>query len=151
MIRVPSRLRSLWTVVAIVALAMGAIAGVIAYVKLSRAQPPPVFSSDEDHFLYGSTGTEGEHGIPYWIWLVLPRIFPEHLPRPGGYPALGLMSRGGSEMPAGFSRVTIGYPRVGINCALCHTARWRERPTAPPIIVPAGPAHQTGAQEYVAS
>jgi mono/diheme cytochrome c family protein len=148
MIRVPSRLRSLWTVLAIVALAMGVIAGVIAYVKLFRAQPPPVFSSDEDHFLYGSVGTESEHGIPYWIWLVLPRIFPEHLPRPGGYAALGVMSRGGSEMPAGFSRVTIGYPRVGINCALCHTARWRERPAAPPVIVPAGPAHQTGAQEY---
>src|SRR5688572_7218611 len=148
MIRLPSRLRSLWTVVAIVALATGAIGGVIAYVKLYRAQPAPVFSSDEDHFLYGSTGTEREHGIPYWIWLVLPRIFPEHLPRPGGYPALGFMSRGGSELPAGFSRVTIGYSRVGVNCALCHTARWRERPTAPSNIVPAGPAHQAGAQEY---
>jgi mono/diheme cytochrome c family protein len=31
---------------------------------------------------------------------------------------------------------------------LCHTARWRERPTSPPTIVPAGPAHQTGPQEY---
>jgi len=148
MIRVPSRLRSLWTVVAIVALVVGVIGGVIAYAKFYRAQPAPVFSSDEDHFLYGSLGTEGEHGIPYWIWLVLPRIFPEHLPRPGGYAALGFMSRGGSEVPAGFSRVTIGYPRVGVNCALCHTAVWRERPTAPPTIVPAGPAHQTGMQEY---
>ena len=51
-------------------------------------------------------------------------------------------------MPVGFSKVTIGYPRVGTNCALCHTARWRVRPTAPSTIVPAGPAHQTGVQEY---
>ena len=146
--RAPSRLQSLWTVVAIVALAMGAIAGVIAYVKLYRAQPARVFASDEDHFLFGSIGTEREHGIPYWIWLVLPRIFPEHLPRPGGYAALGIASRQGEEMPVGFSRVTIGYPRVGTNCALCYTARWRLRPAAPSTIVPAGPAHQTGAQEY---
>ena len=148
MIRVPSRLRSLWTVVAIVALAMGAIAGVIAYVKFYRAQPPPVFASDEDHFLFGSTGTERDHGIPYWIWLVLPRIFPEHLPRPGGYAALGVATRQGGEMPVGFSKLTIGYPRVGTNCALCHTARWRVRPGAPSTIVAAGPAQQTGAQEY---
>jgi mono/diheme cytochrome c family protein len=148
MTRVPSRLRSLWTLIAIVALAVAAIASIVAYVKLYRAQPGRVFASDEDHFLFGSTGTEAEHGIPYWIWLVLPRIFPEHLPRPGGYAALGIASTRGEEMPVGFSRVTIGYPRVGTNCALCHTARWRERPTAPPMIVPGGPAHQTGAQEY---
>jgi mono/diheme cytochrome c family protein len=148
MSRVPSRLQGLWTVVAIVAIAVVAIAGVVAYVKLYRSQPARVFASDEDHFLFGSTGTEREHGIPYWIWLVLPRIFPEHLPRPGGYAALGVASRQGEEMPVGFSKLTIGYPRVGTNCALCHTARWRVRPGAPSTIVGAGPAHQTGAQEY---
>jgi mono/diheme cytochrome c family protein len=148
MSRVPSRLRSLWTIVAIVALAVAATAGIVAYVKLYRSQPARVFTSDENHFLFGSTGIERDHGIPYWIWLVLPRIFPEHLPRPGGYAALGIASTQGEEMPAGFSKVTIGYPRVGTNCALCHTARWRERPTAPATIVPGGPAHQTGAQEY---
>lgn len=138
----------LWTIGAIAAMAIFTIVSSVAYVKLSMERPAPHFESDEDHFLFGSTGTEREHGIPYWIWLVLPRIFPEHLPRAGGYAALGMVSREGSEMPAGFSRVTIGYPRVGVNCALCHTARWRERPTAPPTIVPAGPAHQTDTQAY---
>ncbi len=151
MSRVPSRLQRLWTVVAIVAIAVFAIAGIVAYVKLYRSQPARVFASDEDHFLFGSTGTEREHGIPYWIWLVLPRIFPEHLPRPGGYAALGVASRQGEEMPVGFSKLTIGYPRVGTNCALCHTARWRVRPGAPSTIVAAGPAHQTGAQDTVVS
>jgi mono/diheme cytochrome c family protein len=148
MSRVPSRLQGLWTVVAIVAIAVVAIAGVVAYVKLYRSQPARVFASDEDHFLFASTGTEREHGIPYWIWLVLPRIFPEHLPRPGGYAALGVASRQGEEMPVGFSKLTIGYPRVGTNCALCHTARWRVRPGAPSTLAAAGPAQQTGAQEY---
>lgn len=138
----------LWIVVAILAV-MGAIAGSVAYVKLSRELPEPQFASDEDHFLFASVGNEREHGIPYWVWLVLPRIFPEHLPRPGGYSALGIVGMDGREMPAGFSKVTIGYPRVGINCAFCHTTRWRERPADPPTIVPTGPAHQTGAQDYV--
>ena len=139
--------RQLVTVGVMAALAL-VIAGSVTYVKFYRQSPAPPFASDEDHFLWGSIGNEREQGIPYWIWLVLPRIFPEHLPRPGGYAALGIMGRDGSEMPAGFSKVTAGYPRVGTNCALCHTARWRERPLAPPTLVPGGPAHQTGAQEY---
>jgi mono/diheme cytochrome c family protein len=146
---VARRRQRLWIVAAFLAVAMGVIVGVVAYVKLSRELPEPHFASDQDHFLFASTGNEREHGVPYWIWLVLPRIFPEHLPRPGGYAALGVVGMEGREMPAGFSKVTIGYPRVGINCAFCHTARWRERPGDPPTIVPTGPGHQTGAQEYM--
>jgi mono/diheme cytochrome c family protein len=138
----------LLTLGAIAVLTMAAVISSVVYMKFLREPPATHFESDEDHFLFGSTGIEREHGIPYWIWLVLPRVFPEHLPRPGGYAALGMVSRQGNEMPAGFSRTTIGYPRVGVNCALCHTARWRERPTSPPMIVPAGPAHQTDAQAY---
>ena len=63
--------------------------------------------------------------MPYWIWLVLPRIFPEYLPRPGGYASLGMLARDGHEMPIGLSKVTVGFPRVGINCAMCHTASFR--------------------------
>ena len=137
-----------WNIAATVTLAMLVMVVAVMYVKFYREFPAQQFASDEDHFLFGSLGTEGEEGIPYWIWLVLPRIFPEHLPRPGGYAALGVLGKDGSEMPAGFSKVTVGYPRVGTNCALCHTARWRERAGGAPRIVPAGPAHQTGVQEY---
>ena len=144
----PRRRPRLSTFGAIAVMAIAVIASGVVYMKFQREPPPTHFGSNEDHFLFGSIGTEREHGIPYWIWLVLPRIFPEHLPRAGGYAALGMVSREGSEMPAGFSRTTIGYPRVGVNCALCHTARWRERPTSPPNIVAAGPAHQTDALAY---
>jgi hypothetical protein len=137
----------LWNVAAIAAVVVVAITSV-TYAKFYRESPAPPFASEEEHFLFGSIGTEVEHGIPYWIWLVLPRVFPEHLPRPGGYAALGVVGVEGSEMPAGFSKITVGYPRVGTNCAFCHTARWRERPGGAARIVPAGPAHQTGAQEY---
>ena len=135
-------------IVAFTAVVAMVIVGGVTYAKFYRETPAKPFASDEDHFLFGSIGTEVGEGIPYWIWLVLPRLFPDHLPRPGGYAALGVVGVDGSEMPAGFSKVTIGYPRVGTNCALCHTARWRERPGGAASIVPGGPAHQTGAQEY---
>jgi mono/diheme cytochrome c family protein len=116
--------------------------------RLSREQPAPQFASEQEHFLYGSIGTEGD-GIPYWVWLVLPRVFPEYLPGPGGYAALGFDTREGREMPIGMSRVlTGGVPRVGINCALCHTARVRLRPNDPSTIVPGGPGHQVNWERY---
>jgi hypothetical protein len=129
-------------------LVLAAIVVGVSYVKFFRESPAAYFASDEEHFLFGSTGTEVERGIPYWIWLVLPRIFPEYLPRPGGYATLGIVGKDGHEMPVGLSKVTVGYPRVGINCAFCHTARWREKPGDPPTIVTAAAAHQTGEQEY---
>ena len=35
-------------------------------------------------------------------------------------------------------RVTVGYPRVGTNCALCHATQCRTEPDAGPVIVAAG-------------
>jgi len=52
-------------------------------------------------------------------------------------------------MPIGLSKVTIGFPRVGINCAMCHTASVRLRPADPPTIYPAAPSHQTAPQMYL--
>ena len=52
-------------------------------------------------------------------------------------------------MPVGFSRVTIGFPRVGLNCAACHTARYRLTADDVPTVVAGAPGHQTGAQEYL--
>ncbi|MEQ1729446.1 MAG: c-type cytochrome [Vicinamibacterales bacterium] len=123
-------------------------AGLDVYYHVYRVAPVTQIESAEDHFLYGSIGNEQEHGVPYWIWLVLPRIFPDYLPTPGGYASIGALARGGREMPIGFSKVEIGVPRVGVNCAFCHTASVRATPIDPPMIYPGGPAHQTGADEY---
>jgi hypothetical protein len=35
---------------------------------------PETFADVRDHFKYGSIGAEGRTGLPYWIWLVLPRL-----------------------------------------------------------------------------
>ena len=82
-------------------LVLAVLGGVFVYSRFFRERPAPYFASDEEHFLYGSVGTEAEQGIPYWIWLVLPRVFPEHLPGPGGYASIGILARdGGMEEPA---------------------------------------------------
>src|SRR5215203_5118191 len=107
---------------------IAALAGLFVYNGFFREEPAPFFASDEEHFLYGSVGTEAEQGVPYLIWLVLPRIFPEYLPGPGGYASIGILSKDGHEMPIGLSKVTVGFPRVGINCAMCHAASLRTRP-----------------------
>lgn len=128
---------------------MGVGGAMFTYENFFREEPEPYFESDEDHFLFGSVGTERTDGVPYWIWLVLPRIFPDLLPGAGGYSSLGLLAKDGHEMPVGLSKVTIGFPRVGINCAVCHTASVRLRPEDPQMVVPAAPSHQTAPQGYL--
>jgi hypothetical protein len=138
-----------WIAGGIVLLALGAAGAWFTYNHFFREEPPPYFASDEEHFLYGSVGTESQQGVPYWIWLVLPRIFPEYLPGPGGYASLGMLSTSDHEMPIGFSKVTVGFPRVGINCAMCHTASVRMHAGDPPAIYAGGPSHQTAEQQYL--
>jgi hypothetical protein len=116
--------------------------------KFRRNVPQPAWitATARDNFLYGSIGDERYAGMPYWIWLVLPRIFPEYLPYPGGYVALGLTWEEGKEMPAGFSKKTVGYVRVAANCALCHAASYRATPDATPEVVGAIPGHTVDLQ-----
>jgi hypothetical protein len=130
-------------------LALLAFGGLFTYVEFFHEEPAPYFESEEEHFLYGSVGTEAQEGIPYWIWLVLPRIFPEYLPYPGGYASVGVLGGQGHEMPIGLSKVTVGFPRVGINCAVCHTASVRTYADEVPRIYAAGPSHQTAPQMYL--
>ncbi len=126
-----------------------AISAFVVYDRLLREMPPPVFESDEEHFLQGSIGNESIDGIPYWVWLVLPRVFPDLLPGPGGYSTLGLLTREGNDLPIGLSKVTIGYPRVAMNCAFCHVGSVRAQRGTLPTIVPGAPAHQVAAQRYM--
>lgn len=146
MSRRPARRR--WLTILGALVVIGVAGALVTYNRLFREADPPAFHTDEDHFLFGSIGTEANEGVPYWIWLVLPRIFPDLLPGPGGYASLGLLSRGDAEMPVGLSKVTVGFPRVGINCAFCHTASYRIRADDAPVLVPGGPSHQTVPQAY---
>lgn len=125
---------------------LGAIVGFGAWYKLFRSVPQH-FDTPEEQFKYGSIGNESAEGIPYWIWKVLPEMFPEYLPGPG-YESLGFVSEPGRDTPIGFSKKTIGFPRVGFNCGACHTGTYRAAPDGPRTVVPTAPATQVDFQRY---
>ena len=109
-------------------------------------QPGWITADERSNFLYGSVGAERDAGIPYWIWLALPRMFPEYMPGNGGYVSLGFSWEEGKEMPAGFSKKTVGYVRVAGNCALCHAASFRTGPDEGPEVLPTVPGRATDVQ-----
>ena len=109
----------------------------LAWFKLDHvlAQPGWITSDQRDSYFYGSVGTGKATGLPYWVWLAIPRLFPEYMSGPGGYATLGLSWEEGKEMPIGFAKQRVGYIRVTGNCALCHvTSRANGKDEAPTII-----------------
>jgi mono/diheme cytochrome c family protein len=136
----PAWKRRIVTILIVLAV-LGVPIGFFAWYKFFRDVPQPewITSNQEMNFLYGSIGSEEQAGLPYWIVVVLPRIFgPEYLPGPGGYASVGLPWQEGRELPAGFSKKTIGFERVGFTCALCHTTQYRLHESDVPTIVAAG-------------
>ncbi|HEX2101702.1 MAG TPA: hypothetical protein VHF69_13600 [Candidatus Synoicihabitans sp.] len=143
----PQHVRLLrWIVIVVIVL--GAVA-TVGWYKLLREVPQRAFANEHERFKYGSIGAENARGLPYWIWVVLPRIFPDYLPGPGGYQSFGLVWEPGEELPVGFSKRTIGFPRVANNCAICHVGTWRASPSDSPQVVVAAPAHTTDVQGMI--
>ncbi|MCB1961197.1 MAG: c-type cytochrome [Rhodocyclaceae bacterium] len=132
-----------WLATLGILLLLAIAAGVYGWVKFFREVPQPawVTSTPEMRFKYGSIGAEADAGIPYWIFYVLPRIFPDKLPGPGGYASFGVAWEQGMELPVGFTKKTIGFERVGNTCAVCHTASYRVSEDSNPVFVPTGPNH----------
>jgi len=127
----------------IAALLIVVVAGAYTvWCKFYRDVPQPLWigADQRDEFLYGAVDAGEVQGIPYWIWLVLPRLFPEYMPRPGGYASLGISWEETLEMPAGFAKKTVGYVRVTANCALCHASSSSAGSDGVPTVVlaPAG-------------
>jgi mono/diheme cytochrome c family protein len=122
----------------------------VGWYKFFREEPQPAWVNQdpETRFKYGSIGAEWDAGIPYWIFMVLPRMFPEKLPGPGGYAALGVPWEQGQELPVGFTKKVIGFPRVANNCAVCHTASYRKGANENPTFVTAAPAHTTDVEGF---
>lgn len=128
--------------------AITAVATVVCTWMSAAAQSP----ADIVHeFKYGSIGTEGAVGVPYWVWKVLPEVFADKLPKRAGsgYERLGFTydnPRG--DLPMGASKSNDWVPRVGLNCATCHAGAYREAPDSAPTIVLGMPAHQMDLQAY---
>jgi mono/diheme cytochrome c family protein len=134
--------RKLIRAVAVV-LVLVAVGGVFTWYKFFReeAQPEWITGDPEMRFKYGSIGAEADAGIPYWIFYVLPRMFPEKIPGSNGFASFGVSWEQGQELPVGFTKKVIGFARVGNNCAACHTTNYRLTENETPTFVTAGPGH----------
>jgi mono/diheme cytochrome c family protein len=141
-VRIGAKGRKLLWVLAVL-LVLGAVGWSFTWYKFFREEPQPdwITGDPEMRFKYGSIGAERDAGIPYWIFYVLPRMFPEHLPGPGGFASFGVSWEQGQELPIGFTKKVVGFPRVANNCATCHTANYRLRDNENPVFVTAGPGH----------
>src|ERR1039457_1864675 len=135
-----------WLRVVAVLIVLAALAGWFGWYKFLRAEPEPKWANEAERFKYGSIGAEFSRGIPYWIWEVLPRVFPDLMPGPGGYKSFGFVWEEGHEMPVGFTKQVIGFPRVANNCAICHVGTWRSKDDEVPHVVVASPANTVNVQ-----
>lgn len=108
---------------------------------------PVDYADIEDHFKYGSIGSEPVMGIPYWIWKVLPDMFPEKLPGKG-YQSLGFLYELGKDLPIGVSQRKVLIDRIGLNCAVCHTGTVRDTPESDRKIITTMPANNLNLRGY---
>lgn len=110
------------------------------------------YDSAEENFKYGSIGSDSVFGgLPFWVFKVLPELFPEHLPgrQDDGYGAFGLIREPGRDRPIGLSkRRVLGVEFVGINCAFCHTSTYRETPASTPTVVLGMPGHRVHVENF---
>jgi mono/diheme cytochrome c family protein len=142
-----------WRIALLVVVALIAIACLCLVARFTR-DDPVTYADLEEHFKYGSTGGERESGIPYWIWKVLPKMFPEYLPGktyiPGReYVSLGFLYEPGKDLPIGVSRRnTQGLDRVFLNCAICHAGSVRESPQSPPAFYTGMPSNTVDLEAF---
>jgi hypothetical protein len=68
-----------WRILVLVLGSLIIISCYLLVARLSRDRPV-AYENPEEFFKYGSLGGERESGIPYWVWKVLPKLFPEYLP-----------------------------------------------------------------------
>jgi mono/diheme cytochrome c family protein len=135
-----------------VLLGLGALAllGVLWFMLRFMSDRAREYSGIEDHFKYGSIGSEPGGSLfeaiggmlpPEAVFSVLPAICPEELP--DGYESLGLLGNAAQPLPIGISqRKRLGFDQIGINCALCHTGSYRESPESARQVVLGMPANR---------
>ena len=119
----------------------------------SQRDIPETHTDPAEHFKYGSIGSEERAGVPYWIWMVLPDVFSEHLPEGSGdgYERFGFVYEAQSPKgrPIGTSYREDPIPMLGLNCAVCHTGVLDNPEQAEPEVILGMPAHQFDLQSYL--
>jgi mono/diheme cytochrome c family protein len=149
-------MRWLVLIVAIVVVVAGAGGGLVWWKFFKSGEQ--ALSDPVARFEYGSLDGELVAGLPYAIFMILPRVFPDLVaeyatkgygpkkPAYGGYGAFGLSWQEGERLPAGLSIKRLGFDRVTMNCALCHTESYRLSADDEPHFAIGGPAHTLNLQ-----
>ena len=134
-----------WLLAAMVVLGLGAWFLLLRPVSQAPTNDPARL------FNHGSIGNEAAQGLPYWIWRVLPKVFPDLLPGDqDGYGAIGLFWPHGDPVPVGLSVKTLGaIPRVAPNCSFCHQGSYRLAPEDAARLVTAGAGTRVDPQSYI--
>jgi mono/diheme cytochrome c family protein len=98
------------------------------------------YRDDEDHFKYGSIGSEPNSGIPILVFKALGVMY---LNGPTGYSRFGMLYENEqSELPIGMSRrIVTGVERVWLNCAICHVGTYRLKLTDQPNFIYGAPSN----------
>lgn len=133
--------------VAVVLLAV--LLGFLGWYNLVRAEPDAKYADIAEHYKYGAIGLSQGSRIPYWIWKVMPEMFPEKLPTPGGgWQSLGMIVEDGHDLPVGFSKRHIGFDSVEPNCSLCHVGLVRSQAGGKPQLILGAPANTLDLQAW---
>lgn len=142
--------RNRWTSIFLFAVSVVLVISVLYLAQRFSRDRPVDYTDNAMFFERGSTGGEKIDGIPYWIWVALPELFPEYLPdkKPGhGYSVFGMIYEEHDDpryaLPLGMSRRNVsGLDLVYLNCAACHTGTVRDAPGAKQRWIAGMPAHQ---------
>ena len=136
------------TVVLAVVLGVG-----ISIFVWSQRNEPDTYDNIALHYKYGSFGGEADM-LPYWVWRVLPDVFPDLMPdRPGdGYERFGFLydtdAPTDHPRPIGISYREAPVAQMGFGCAACHSGTIRESADSPRRIILGMPAHQINIWDF---
>ena len=117
-----TRLRRLLKRLALGVVALGAVLAIWMFAAL-RSDHPVTYEPIEEHFKYGSIGSEPGGSLlqpiggvlpPYWVFRALPDVCRDRLPN--GYATFGFVMEPGRDLPVGVSRRRrFGVDQVGLN------------------------------------
>lgn len=138
--------------------AIALVSGLVGWALVSiRVDRPVTYASIEEHFKYGSIGSEPGGSLlspvggvlpPYWVFKALPEVCSDRLPN--GYATFGFIVEPGKDLPIGVSRRRrLGIDQVGLNCSVCHSSTLRDAPGAPARVVLGMPAQRLDLQAFV--
>lgn len=116
------------------------LAGVVVtswyWIKKLRTYPESTISMQDGERLFKAAVFENHdnEGIPYWIFKVLPDLYPAVF-KPG-YANIGFVYEPGADLPLGFNKsVRHDIEFVTHNCANCHAGSYRLSANSAPVVV----------------